>query len=384
MAISYTDQLRIALQGDGDNPDTWGQILNTSLSLLGDAIAGVEVINATGVGSKTLTTVDGAEDEARKAVLKITGILNQDFTITCPSLEKLYVIHNNTTSGDFDVNIKANGSSITLTVNRDSAKLIYCDGADLFDLNSDLPALLIANNLSDLSSPATALTNLGLTATATEINKLDGLTATTTELNKLDGLTASAGELNILDNATISTTELNKLDGLTPTTTELNYVDGVTAPIQDQLNTLAGSDSGIGSSLVQAWANFSITINSSTGTSVATTTIEGSSGIDSIEWVTSPVISTYNDGLRVRIKVTLSSAFDDTNYVVNNATDDQIDNITSGTTTDTYVSHPRIWLVTNNTTSTFTFYAYVDGPFSSSVPTTDSGFKVLVVGTPAS
>lgn len=60
-----------------------------------------------------------------------------------------------------------------------------------------------------------ALTTLGITATAEELNTLDGITATTTELNILDGATV--------------------------TTTELNYVDGVTSNIQTQLNGKAAS-----------------------------------------------------------------------------------------------------------------------------------------------
>lgn len=55
-----------------------------------------------------------------------------------------------------------------------------------------------------------ALATLGITATAAELNKLDGVTATTAELNVLKGITA--------------------------TTKELNYVDGVTSNIQTQLN----------------------------------------------------------------------------------------------------------------------------------------------------
>lgn len=70
----------------------------------------------------------------------------------------------------------------------------------------------VANNLSDLDSAATALTNLGLTATATELNTLDGITASTAELNTLDGITA--------------------------TTTELNYTDGVTSNIQAQIDNI--------------------------------------------------------------------------------------------------------------------------------------------------
>ena len=75
-----------------------------------------------------------------------------------------------------------------------------------------------------------------VTATAAELNKLDGVTATTAEINKLDGLTASTAELNRLDGMTATASELNRMDGITASTTELNYTDGVTSNIQTQLN----------------------------------------------------------------------------------------------------------------------------------------------------
>ena len=43
---------------------------------------------------------------------------------------------------------------------------------------------------------------------------------------------------------TATVTELNKLDGVTATTTELNYVDGVTSNIQTQLNNKADKTHG--------------------------------------------------------------------------------------------------------------------------------------------
>ena len=67
---------------------------------------------------------------------------------------------------------------------------------------------------------------VNVTATAAELNLLDGVTATTAELNILDGVTATAAELNILD-------------GVTVTTAELNYVDGVTSNVQTQLDAKA-------------------------------------------------------------------------------------------------------------------------------------------------
>jgi hypothetical protein len=66
--------------------------------------------------------------------------------------------------------------------------------------------------------------------------EVDGVavTATAAELNILDGVTASTAEINILDGVTATTAELNILDGVTADATEINLLDGVTA--------LSGSD----------------------------------------------------------------------------------------------------------------------------------------------
>ena len=88
------------------------------------------------------------------------------------------------------------------------SKGLVTAGTDLTD--TDIPNLTLAK-ISDI------------TATAAELNVLDGITATTAELNILDGVTATASELNILDGATL-------------TTEELNYVNGVTSSIQTQID----------------------------------------------------------------------------------------------------------------------------------------------------
>lgn len=81
-----------------------------------------------------------------------------------------------------------------------------------------------------------------LTATAAELNTLDGITATVDELNVLDGVTATTAELNILDGVTATTAELNILDGVTSTAAELNILDGVTATTTE-INSLSVLDS---------------------------------------------------------------------------------------------------------------------------------------------
>jgi len=75
-----------------------------------------------------------------------------------------------------------------------------------------------------------------LNANFDEIDDLfDGTTAVKPDLEaslwKVGGtaVTASAAELNILDGATVTTSELNVLDGVTATAAEVNLLDGATA-----------------------------------------------------------------------------------------------------------------------------------------------------------
>ena len=96
------------------------------------------------------------------------------------------------------------------------------------------------NKIDGVTSTTAELNILdGVTSTAAELNILDGVIATAAELNILDGVTATATELNKLDGVTATTAELNLIDGVTATTAELNYVDGVTSNVQTQLNTKA-------------------------------------------------------------------------------------------------------------------------------------------------
>jgi hypothetical protein len=73
------------------------------------------------------------------------------------------------------------------------------------------------------------IAGVDVTATAAELNLLDGVTATFAEINILDGVTATASEINILDGVTSSTAEPNLLDGVTATTAELNLLAGAVA-----------------------------------------------------------------------------------------------------------------------------------------------------------
>lgn len=103
------------------------------------------------------------------------------------------------------------------------------------------------------------LGSFGITATAAELNKLDGVTATTAEINYLEGVT-SAIQTQLNGKAASSHRHsASQVTGLTAsralvsdsgghpavstvTSTELGYLDGVTSAIQTQLNNKASTN----------------------------------------------------------------------------------------------------------------------------------------------
>ena len=104
----------------------------------------------------------------------------------------------------------------------------------------------VAPNLTKLTINAT-----DVTATAAELNVLDGVTSTAAELNILDGVTATASELNSLDGITSTAAELNLLDGSVSNTVvnskavvygSSGQVQAVTVDLGDWTITQSGSD----------------------------------------------------------------------------------------------------------------------------------------------
>jgi hypothetical protein len=118
----------VELQAKGENSNTWGTKLNTGFSLLEDAIAGMVTVSTTG-GTVTLTTVNGGEDQARYAAVKVTGTLASNVTIVVPNLTKQYLLLNET-SGAYTVTIKtAAGNGVTVV--QGDSKHVFCDAVDV-------------------------------------------------------------------------------------------------------------------------------------------------------------------------------------------------------------------------------------------------------------
>jgi microcystin-dependent protein len=98
MPSTFSPSLRIELIGDGEQSGVWGQTTNNNLGdLLEQAIAGRTDLNVT-AGNLTLTSLNGVVDEARSAVLAVTGTPGVTRILTIPNVKKTYTVINSTTN----------------------------------------------------------------------------------------------------------------------------------------------------------------------------------------------------------------------------------------------------------------------------------------------
>jgi hypothetical protein len=142
MTASYTSRLRLVKQGDGDNPNTWGTVLNDGMiSLVDDAIAGYTTVELGAAATVTLSAVDGASDVPRNAFIELKGSVggsHNTISMIIPAQSKGYVINNkvsaNTTASDI-VKIKT-ASGTGYTVPFGAIGLVICDGTSVFATNT--------------------------------------------------------------------------------------------------------------------------------------------------------------------------------------------------------------------------------------------------------
>ena len=124
MPSTYSNNLRLNFQAPGDNLNTWGTVLNGGVfQLLEDAVS--KRVAFVLSGPKTLTTANGATDEARSAFLDVTS--GTGGTITIPAVEKLYTVRN---AGSGDV-VVTTGGGATATIKTGETVAVACDAANV-------------------------------------------------------------------------------------------------------------------------------------------------------------------------------------------------------------------------------------------------------------
>jgi hypothetical protein len=132
MANSTSTNLKLTVQATGENSGTWGQITNTNLLILEQAIGGYSSIAVT--TGATLTFSNGALSNGKDQVIKLTGTIAGAINVVVPDgIEKTYVIEN-ATSGAYTVTVKtSSGTGVTWSATDKGIKMVYSDGTNVVD-----------------------------------------------------------------------------------------------------------------------------------------------------------------------------------------------------------------------------------------------------------
>jgi hypothetical protein len=130
MANTTSANLKLTVQQTGENSGTWGQITNTNLLILEQAIGGYDAVGVT--SGATLVFSNGALSNGKNQVLKLTGTIAGAVNVVIPdSIEKTYIVEN-ATSGAYTVTFKTtSGTGVTWSATDKGKKILYSDGTNV-------------------------------------------------------------------------------------------------------------------------------------------------------------------------------------------------------------------------------------------------------------
>lgn len=152
---TYSTTLRLELIGNGEQSGTWGDTTNINLgTLLEAAITGVQAITFADA-NYTMTAYNGLPDESRNAVLVLGGTNTATRQLIAPSVEKTYIVRNNTGAG---VTVKTS-SGTGITVPTGSTQTVYCDGTEFY-----LASGVVAGTGITVSGATVSLANTSVAA----------------------------------------------------------------------------------------------------------------------------------------------------------------------------------------------------------------------------
>jgi hypothetical protein len=253
MASTYTP-LGVELMATGENAGTWGTKTNTNLTLAEQLLGGyLEVSIAGGVQTTELDVDDGAlTGKAQNRIIKFTGTITGNQTVTLPVLMENFYIIENATTGAFTVELKAasgSGATVTWSATDKGWKILYADGVatntGVYDTGfSTTDGDVTLTGTQTLTNKTLTAPKIGTSILDTNGNELFLLTATASAVNELTLANATTGNSPVLsatgDDSNIGITLTPKGTGevviaagnlnygataVTATGAELNYSD---------------------------------------------------------------------------------------------------------------------------------------------------------------
>ena len=169
MPSTYSPALRLELIGNGEQAANWGNTTNTNLgTLLEQAITGVSTITMTDA-NYTLVSGNGISDQARNAVVIMSGTLTATRNVIVPTSNKFYAVRNATTGGQSILVKTSAGTGVTLA--NGFTQLMYCDGTNVVlasvPINSSNGNVAVPGTLA-VTSNTTVGGDLAVTGTITQ------------------------------------------------------------------------------------------------------------------------------------------------------------------------------------------------------------------------
>ena len=203
MAVIYSSDLKLSIISTGTEAGVWGQITNTNLYLLQQAIGGYQAISIAGGAQTTaLTMSDGAISNARNAVIKLTGTITGNQVVTIPTgIEKTYIVSNGTV-GAFTVEFKqAGGTGITFATTDKSTRILFADGTNIVDTGTVSTSAVQTLTNKTLTSPiineiddANGNEQIIFSSTASAVNEI---TITNAATGSRPDIAVTGGDTNI-------------------------------------------------------------------------------------------------------------------------------------------------------------------------------------------
>ena len=163
MASTYSNNLKIELIGTGDQSGTWGTTTNTNLgTALEQAIVGYGNPNFATDANTTISLTDSnASQTARAFVLNVTSSVSLTATreLVVPTVQKPYIIRNNTTGGQ-SITVKTSaGTGVTVPAGKYA--FVYANGTDVVSAIDHIPSLTLATALAVTSGGTGTTTSTG-------------------------------------------------------------------------------------------------------------------------------------------------------------------------------------------------------------------------------
>src|SRR6056300_590769 len=150
MSSTYTD-LGIELMVTGANDGTWGTKTNTNLEIINQMQGYVNKSIAGGEQTTALLIADGSttSSDARNLIIELSGTITGNQIVTVPdSIEKSYIVFNNTT-GAFTVEFKtASGTGFTFGATEKTVAILFSNGTNIVEVINN------TQNLKDLADLA--------------------------------------------------------------------------------------------------------------------------------------------------------------------------------------------------------------------------------------